>query len=248
LKEYDDAVVSSKRAIEIDKEPVGAWFDLGVAYGNLEKHKEAKECFEKVTELDKENVDAWIGLGATQGYLGRHKEAKECFEKAIELDKENVNVWINFGALHVKLKNYEEAKKCFEKAIKLDPKDEEATASLIELLIIRGDYGEAFEKARANVDLFKTDKYRFLSSFFAVLSVALQNKHEAFLEWISKLLQDLKKSEKPYGVSWDFADIKPTLEQDLEKEEMSLISLLVDVLKEEKDLVELEKALKIKKR
>jgi hypothetical protein len=38
------------------------------------------------------------------------------------------------------------------------------------------------------------------------------------------------------------------LEQYLKKEDMTLISLLIDVLKEEKDLVELEKELRIKKR
>jgi tetratricopeptide (TPR) repeat protein len=155
---------------------------------------------------------------------------------------------MGLGKTYRDLKNYEEAKTCFEKAIKIDPKDGGSIASLIELLIIKGDYGEAFEKARANVDLFKSDKYRLLSLFFAAVSLALQNKHEEFMEWMNKLLRYLQKAEKPWGISWDFSDIRPTLEQHLKKEDMTLISLLIDVLKEEKDLVELEKSLKIKKR
>jgi tetratricopeptide (TPR) repeat protein len=169
------------------------------------------------------------------------------FENATQLDENNVDAWEDLGVSYLKLKNYEEAKRCFEKAIKLDPKDEGTKTSLIELLIIKGDYGEAFEKARANVDLFESDKYRFLASFFATVSLALENRQEEFMEWLNKLLRYLQKAEKPWGISWNFSDIRPTLEQHLKKEDMSLISLLIDVFKEEKELVELEKEL-IKKR
>ncbi len=108
---------------------------------------------------------------------------------------------------------------------------------------MKGDYGEAFEKARANVDLFESGKYRFLALFFATVSLALENKQEEFMEWMNKLLRYIQKAEKPWGISWDFSDIRPALEQHLKKEDMTLISLLIDVLKEEKELVELEKEL-----
>jgi len=182
-----------------------------------------------------------------QRKIGEYEDAIKSYKKALELDKEEVHVWRGLGLTYFDLKNYEEARKCFEKGIELDPKNEGGITSLIELLIIKGDYGEAFEKARANMDLFKTDKYRFLSSFFATVSIALQNKQEEFMEWMNKLLRYLQRAEKPWRISWDFSDIKPTLEQHLKKEDMTLISLLIDVLKEEKGLVELEKEL-IKKR
>ena len=215
-----------------------------MTYHDLKEYKEAKKCFEKAIKIDKENVGAWKGLGMTYHDLKEYKEAKKCFERVTKLDENNADAWEGLGISYIKLKNYEEAKKCFEKAIKLDPKDEGINASLIELLIIKGNYGEAFEKARANMDLFKSDKYRALALFFAAVSLALQNKHEESMEWMNKLLQHLEKAEKPYSVSWDFSDIKPTLEQHLKKEDMALISRLIEV-KEEADFVELE--LKVKR-
>lgn len=98
------------------------------------------------------------------------------------------------------------------------------------------------------MDLFKSGEYKFLASFFVAVSLALQNKEEEFMEWMNKLLRSLQKAEKPWRIFWDFSDIKPTLEQHLKKEDMTLIALLIDVFKEEKDLMELEKGLKLKKR
>ncbi len=236
-----------EKATELDKNNTGAWFNLGLAQRNLKEYNDAIRSYKKVIAIDKENVDAWIGLGITYRHLEDYKEAKECFGKATELEENNPVVWVIIGTSYVKMKSYEEAKRCFEKAIKSDPKYESGIASLIELLIIKGNYGEAFEKARANVDLFKSDEYTFLPSFFVAVSLALQNKHDEFMEWMNKLLRYLQKVEKPWGISWDFSDIRPTLEQRLKKEDMTLISLLIDVFKEEKDLVVLEKELKIKK-
>jgi hypothetical protein len=72
------------------------------------------------------------------------------------------------------------------------------------------------------------------------------SRKELFRSRRVKLLRYLQKAEKPWRISWDFSDIRPTLEQHLKKEDLTLISLLIDIFKEEVDLKELEKELKIK--
>ncbi|MGB2842045.1 MAG: tetratricopeptide repeat protein, partial [Halobacteriota archaeon] len=244
LEDYEKAKECSEKAVELDKENVDAWSGLGGVYFNLKDYEKAKECVEKAVELDKENIDAWLNLGLVHSKLGDYEKAKECSEKAVELDKENVDAWMNLGVTHVKLKNYEIAKNCFEEGIRLDPENEDAIVSQIEVLILKGDYEEAFEKARAHENLFESKKYRILALFFEVLSIGLQNKYDEFRDEIKKLFQHLERTEKPYEVSWDFSDIMPTLEQNIEKEDLAMISLIIYVLQGKADLKDLERKIK----
>ncbi|MHA1557114.1 MAG: tetratricopeptide repeat protein, partial [Candidatus Heimdallarchaeota archaeon] len=117
-----EAITSYKKALQL-KEDKLVWFDMGMAYSELEEYESAQECFEKTLALDKNYTLAWNNLGFTFSRLGDQQKAVEYFTRATELEPKDPYFWENLGVHYYQmLKNYQEAAKCYEKVVKLDPK------------------------------------------------------------------------------------------------------------------------------
>jgi tetratricopeptide (TPR) repeat protein len=55
------------KAIGLDQKDASAYYNKGVALGNLEKYEEAIACYDKAIGLDQKNVNAYINKGVAQG-------------------------------------------------------------------------------------------------------------------------------------------------------------------------------------
>ena len=111
------------RALEVAEELVTVrgnardWLSRGLVLGNLGRHEEALESFDRAIELDPNDALAWLSRGAALGNLGRHQEALESFDKAIELDPNNALAWFNRGRALYALGRHQEALDLLFKAL-----------------------------------------------------------------------------------------------------------------------------------
>ncbi|HPJ85048.1 MAG TPA: toll/interleukin-1 receptor domain-containing protein, partial [Methanothrix sp.] len=121
LDVYRDYIASFQQAIESNQLDLDAWRNIGIALGNLGKHKEALECFDRLIELNPQDVDAWRNKGIALGNLGKLEEALVCYEKVLTLDSNEAYAWYNKGIALGNLGKNEEALASFEKALELDP-------------------------------------------------------------------------------------------------------------------------------
>ncbi|RKY72911.1 MAG: hypothetical protein DRQ14_05230 [Candidatus Latescibacterota bacterium] len=77
------------RALEVAEELVTVrgnardWLSRGLVLGNLGRHEEALESFDKAIELDPNNALAWFNRGRALYALGRHQEALDLLFKAL---------------------------------------------------------------------------------------------------------------------------------------------------------------------
>ncbi len=123
IGQFEEALASYEKAVELDAEDGVAWRDRGDALWNLGRHEEALASYEKAVELDAEDGLAWRDRGFALWNLGRHEEALASYEKAVELDAEDGLAWRNRGLALGNHGRHEEALASFEKAVELDAED-----------------------------------------------------------------------------------------------------------------------------
>lgn len=87
--EYEEALALYKKAVEIAPNYKEAWHDMGVAYGLLEKHKEAKQCLLKAIKIDKNYKHAMWALIVTCIKLEEFEEAYKYCNKLEKIDSKS---------------------------------------------------------------------------------------------------------------------------------------------------------------
>ena len=72
---FEEAVDAYKKSIERNPNATVAYFNLALAYKNLNKPKEAAVAFKKTVELEPGNLDARYSLGNVYNHLERWEDA-----------------------------------------------------------------------------------------------------------------------------------------------------------------------------
>ncbi len=121
-KEYENAIISFDKALEIKSEYYSAWYNRGIALSDLGRHKEAIVSFNKALEIKPDYYAALYNWGTALNILGRYEEAIASFDKALAIESDSCMAWHSRGAALGKLGQFEEAIMSFDKAleIKLD--------------------------------------------------------------------------------------------------------------------------------
>src|SRR5262249_48062538 len=85
---YEDAIVQYRKAISMPVYPTPevGYYNLGRAYLQINKPREAEEALKMAIRLEPKLGAAYYQLGVAQASTGRRQEAKESFQKARDLD------------------------------------------------------------------------------------------------------------------------------------------------------------------
>ena len=119
--EYELALKSMEKAIELKPDYTNAWVNKGIILGNLNQHELALKAFEKVIKLEPSNSKAWDNRSHVLHNLGRDELALTSIEKAIELEIKSANAWYNYACIYYSIKGDKEKALSFLKnAIEID--------------------------------------------------------------------------------------------------------------------------------
>ncbi len=121
LKQYENALESFSRAIEIQSNISTFYNDRGCVYVDLKKYDEAISNFDKAIELNPEYAEFYFNRGRACADSKKYKEAISNFDKAIELNPDYTEAYRNRGCVYVYSEKYWEALSDFNKAIELNP-------------------------------------------------------------------------------------------------------------------------------
>jgi tetratricopeptide (TPR) repeat protein len=142
---FEEAILAFKKAIELKPDYTKAWFNIGVAHGELGKQEEAVRDFEKVIELKPDSPQGWCNKGVALTKLNKHREALPFFDKAIELKPNYFLAWYNKGVSLEVLGKHEEAILAYDKAIEFNPDYAEAWSNKGVVLSLLGKHEEAIQ-------------------------------------------------------------------------------------------------------
>jgi Flp pilus assembly protein TadD len=125
-----------------------AWFDLGFAYANLGRHREAIEAYRQALRLKPDDVNIWLNLGGAYGKLGRYREVVEASRQALRLKPDDADAWINLGIAYGKLGRHREAIAAYREALRFKPDDAQAWNNLAIAYVLSGNRSAALEAVK----------------------------------------------------------------------------------------------------
>src|SRR3989338_2266635 len=189
---YQEALSLFDEALEIDPKLAPAWYNKGVALGNLCRYEEAITCCEKALEIDPKYTSAWNNKGVALNNLGRYEEAITCCEKALEIDPKYTSAWNNKGVALNNLGRYEEAITCYDKALGIDPKYTSAWNNKGLALYNLGRYKEAIERYQ---EALKLNRDWLASHINLAVLLSVTNRHDEAEREFREALRLFKEKE-----------------------------------------------------
>ncbi len=84
--QIDNAIVSLRRAIQLDPDQTEALYVLGLVYAEQGDYDKAEDAFIDLIEKDPLDADAWYELGFLYYDAGFTEDAEECLAVALEID------------------------------------------------------------------------------------------------------------------------------------------------------------------
>lgn len=87
LGKYNEALINSKKSVEIDENNLDGWLNYGSAYLFLNKYNEALDCFLKILKIDNSKIEVILNLALTYEKLKKYNLAIEQALRAKEINK-----------------------------------------------------------------------------------------------------------------------------------------------------------------
>lgn len=132
LKQYEEAIYSFDRAIEIEQcyldttllFPIDVhqlWTNRGQALGMLKRYEEAISAYDLALKLQPDFAQTLLLRGVTLTQAKQYNEAIQTYDQLLQLQPKNVRVLWFKGAALTNLKRYDEALISYDQALKLQP-------------------------------------------------------------------------------------------------------------------------------
>ncbi|GEM_PF-2933864 len=100
---YDEAVDTFKKLLEVAPDSVATWNNLGTAYSRMGKQEMAIKCLRRALEIDKNYEVSWNNLGNALFRKGRYSDALDCYDKALQINSSYRDATVNKTQCLVKL-------------------------------------------------------------------------------------------------------------------------------------------------
>ena len=147
---YQAAVESYKRALELEPKNKPAFRGLGAAYLGLQKKDDAIATFNKLLEINPYDEYAYTGIGYAYTIDHDYDKAVSAFRKQVEINPLDATAQFMLANTLVQLRRFPEALPEMEKTAKLMPRSAEIQASLGQIYLEVKDNDKAmaaYEKA-----------------------------------------------------------------------------------------------------
>jgi FkbM family methyltransferase len=137
--------------------------NLGAAYGRLEQHEKAAECFRKALELSPEFADAHFNYSNAMREIGKLQDAINCCRQGLQLEPNSATGHFLLANALSDLGENEQSRFHYEKALQLEPGNAGAHKNLGVLLLRCGELEDGWREYewRFKADKVPTPEARF---------------------------------------------------------------------------------------
>lgn len=101
FENYEEAIKEFDRAIELEPEYAGAYYNRGCIYREGDKQRAIRD-FTKAIELKSEYAEAYNNRGSLYAEVGDYQQAIRDFTKAIELRPDYAMAFVNRGITYAR--------------------------------------------------------------------------------------------------------------------------------------------------
>jgi tetratricopeptide (TPR) repeat protein len=161
MNRADDAVQLLLKSAEI-KPRARPYIDLGDIYRSQEKSEEVLGAYKKAAELEPQNVDVLEKVAYFFAASKSYADALEWYTRIIALTPKDARAYRNRADEYIALGQLENAEKDLEIASELDPDAAFLQIRYADLLIHKGDFERAEERARKAVERTNESPAKFI--------------------------------------------------------------------------------------
>jgi tetratricopeptide (TPR) repeat protein len=83
--DYQEALYSFNRAVDIDECLVDPWVSMGLIYYELDQFELSERCYRAALDREAHSPQTWNNLGVLYFARGCFDDARHCFEEAVSL-------------------------------------------------------------------------------------------------------------------------------------------------------------------
>ena len=127
---FDDAVISYRRALELDPRFTDAHYNLGKVAEELDRLEDAAAHYRDAVDCCPEYFDAHYNLGRCLKSLSRLEEAVDAYQRAVALQPASAKALNNLGNVLQDLERVDEAVDCYRRSLAVDPVYADALSNL----------------------------------------------------------------------------------------------------------------------
>jgi tetratricopeptide (TPR) repeat protein len=111
--DYKQAIREYRSGLQMQPDDINLLNSLGVALAEVNRHREAIDCFSRVLECSTDNHMALVNKGMSCRRIGRNDEAVHCFEKAIQcpdhVQQASLELYLQLSRLYCLGEQYDQA-------------------------------------------------------------------------------------------------------------------------------------------
>ena len=221
--DYEGSVKSLLKYLNVHKHDEEAWYNLGIAYGGLQKYEDAVSAYKKALEIKPDKHEAWNDLGVAYDDLQKYEEAISAYKEVLEIKPDKHEAWYNLANAFRHLQKHEDAISAYKKALEIKPdkheawnnlgnaygdlqKYEDAVSAYKKALEIKPDQHEAWYNL--GIAYGGLQKYEEAISAYKKALEIKPDKHEAWNN-LGNAYGDLKKYEEAISAYKKVLEIKP---------------------------------------
>jgi tetratricopeptide (TPR) repeat protein len=145
---WSAALTYFQKATEKNPDYADAWFNLGVAYGELGRWQDEIESYKQAIRIKPDLAnehETHQNLGVAYGKLGRFEDAIEAYKQVIRIKPDDAAAHYDLGVTYAELGRHQDAIEAYKQAIRIKPDFAEAHNNLGAAYGKLGLYQEAME-------------------------------------------------------------------------------------------------------
>ena len=152
-REFDNAIKSCEKSIELDNNFPPSYFNMGNAYHNKKEYDTAINNYKKAVELNPEFKEAWNGIGFSYELKSDYDNALNSLKTAIEIDPNYVIAYYNMGNVYKHRNELDSAIESYKKVVELNPNQAKAWLFLASIYHEQKEYNIAIQHLEKAVEL-----------------------------------------------------------------------------------------------
>ncbi|MFW9827599.1 MAG: tetratricopeptide repeat protein [Candidatus Thorarchaeota archaeon] len=156
---YDTAIESCKRALELDEMFVEAYYQMGEAFTKKKKFDIAIQNYQRAVDFNKNHYKSLKSMGLAYELKKDYDTALINLNKSVEINPNFSEGWYNLGNVHKLRREFDNAIECYKKATEIEPELANAWLFMGNAYFDKKDYYNAIENIekaiKINPDLGK---------------------------------------------------------------------------------------------
>jgi len=204
-KEYDKAIESYKKAVEINPKKDKIYYNMGITYATLKEYDRAIGAYKKAVEINPKDDKAYYNMGITYANIEEYDKAIEAYKKAVEINSKDDGAYNNMGSIYHDKEEYNKAIKAYKKAIEINPKNDKAYNNMGSAYDNKGEYNKAIEAYKKAVKINPKNDEAYNNMGIAYDEI---NEYDKAIEAYKKVVEiNPKKDEAYYNMGVDYYDL-----------------------------------------